>query len=252
MRAALRETVFLGVVTNLAGSCAVVAHPAFAAGDLHTDFLDEHLAGLARPSPPPIAAAALVAALHGATGGGRDAARRPRPVGDPRRVAARRWRVMRRAGRAAARRPAPRGGRGRAGRSTAGRPPQVALRSTRAASRRRQAAAAPATSTAARALDAPPFWDGVAYRLLEAREAARRRQRHARGPRGADAGQGDRRQGGGRAARREGRGAAGRRGDEDGERAARPEGRRRARGPRRAWATWSRPARCWWRSRGPE
>ena len=49
MEAALRETVVLGVVTNLARLSAIIAHEAFRAGALHTGFIDEHL-----PSPLPV------------------------------------------------------------------------------------------------------------------------------------------------------------------------------------------------------
>jgi 3-methylcrotonyl-CoA carboxylase alpha subunit len=51
MRSALRETVVLGLVTNLARLQAIVAHDAFLAGALHTGFIDEHLAS-PRPAPP--------------------------------------------------------------------------------------------------------------------------------------------------------------------------------------------------------
>ncbi len=65
MQAALRRTVVLGVVTNLARLRAIVEHPAFAAGELHTGFIEQHLAGSRPPAcPPPIALAALVAALR--------------------------------------------------------------------------------------------------------------------------------------------------------------------------------------------
>jgi 3-methylcrotonyl-CoA carboxylase alpha subunit len=65
MSAALRRTAVLGVVTNLARLQAVVAHPAFQAGDLHTGFLDEHLREMTAPACPPAeAVAAAVAALH--------------------------------------------------------------------------------------------------------------------------------------------------------------------------------------------
>jgi len=65
MAAALRRTAVLGVVTNLARLQAVVGHPAFRKGDLHTGFLDEHLRAPAAPAcPPPEAVAAAVAALH--------------------------------------------------------------------------------------------------------------------------------------------------------------------------------------------
>jgi 3-methylcrotonyl-CoA carboxylase alpha subunit len=65
MRAALRETVVLGVSTNLARLQATVAHPAFAAGALHTGFLEEHFrAGAGREGLPDEALAALAAALQ--------------------------------------------------------------------------------------------------------------------------------------------------------------------------------------------
>jgi acetyl/propionyl-CoA carboxylase alpha subunit len=72
MREALRHTVVLGVVTNLARLRAIVEHPAFAAGELHTGFIEEHLQELrAAACPPPLAIAALVAALRlGRNGGG--------------------------------------------------------------------------------------------------------------------------------------------------------------------------------------
>jgi len=62
MREALRRTVVLGVVTNLARLRAVVEHPQFEAGVLHTGFIEEHLSELT-PSPcPPLEAVAAVAA----------------------------------------------------------------------------------------------------------------------------------------------------------------------------------------------
>jgi 3-methylcrotonyl-CoA carboxylase alpha subunit len=65
MAAALRRTAVLGVVTNLALLQAVVGHPAFRKGELHTGFLDEHLRETRAPAcPPPEAVAAAVAALH--------------------------------------------------------------------------------------------------------------------------------------------------------------------------------------------
>jgi len=64
MRDALHRTVVLGVATNLVRLRAIVEHPAFAAGDLHTGFIEEHLSELTpRPGPPPRAIAAAVAAL---------------------------------------------------------------------------------------------------------------------------------------------------------------------------------------------
>jgi 3-methylcrotonyl-CoA carboxylase alpha subunit len=57
----------LGVVTNLARLRAIVEHPAFRAGDLHTGFIDEHLRELTPDGcPPPLAVAAAVAALSSA------------------------------------------------------------------------------------------------------------------------------------------------------------------------------------------
>ena len=79
MRDALRRTVVLGVVTNLARLRAVVEHPAFAAGDLHTGFLEEHLSELT-PSPcPPLEAIAAVAAALGLARAGRQGVRRAVP-----------------------------------------------------------------------------------------------------------------------------------------------------------------------------
>jgi 3-methylcrotonyl-CoA carboxylase alpha subunit len=64
MAEALRRTAVLGVTTNLARLRAIVGHPRFRAGDLHTGFLDEHLAQLpAVGCPPDEALAAAVAAL---------------------------------------------------------------------------------------------------------------------------------------------------------------------------------------------
>jgi 3-methylcrotonyl-CoA carboxylase alpha subunit len=65
MRAALRRTVVLGVTTNLARLQAILDHPAFEAGDLHTAFIELHLAGPRAPSaPPPEALAAARAAVR--------------------------------------------------------------------------------------------------------------------------------------------------------------------------------------------
>jgi 3-methylcrotonyl-CoA carboxylase alpha subunit len=65
MADALRHTVVLGVVTNLQRLRAIVDHPAFRAGDLHTGFLEEHLhAASAHRCPPAEAVAAALAALH--------------------------------------------------------------------------------------------------------------------------------------------------------------------------------------------
>ncbi len=65
MRAALARTAVLGVVTNLSRLQAILAHPAFGRGELHTGFLDEHLADFSRPQPPPPEAlTAAIAALQ--------------------------------------------------------------------------------------------------------------------------------------------------------------------------------------------
>ena len=77
MADALSRTVVLGVVTNLARLRAIVAHPAFQAGELHTGFIDQHLAELTRGAAPPAQAVALAAAaLH--------LSRRRAPAGVPR------------------------------------------------------------------------------------------------------------------------------------------------------------------------
>jgi 3-methylcrotonyl-CoA carboxylase alpha subunit len=62
MRAALMRTALLGVSTNLARLAAILAHPAFVAGALHTHFLDEHLATLTTDGAPPAEALAAAAA----------------------------------------------------------------------------------------------------------------------------------------------------------------------------------------------
>jgi 3-methylcrotonyl-CoA carboxylase alpha subunit len=83
MRAALARTAVLGVVTNKARLRAILEHPAFLAGDLHTGFIAEHLAAF--PSggcPPAEALAALALALRRrrpVAGDGRAAA----PLADP-------------------------------------------------------------------------------------------------------------------------------------------------------------------------
>jgi 3-methylcrotonyl-CoA carboxylase alpha subunit len=63
MRAALRSTAALGVVTNLARLQAILDHPAFVAGRLHTHFIDEHVAELTPDHGPPDEALEAVAAV---------------------------------------------------------------------------------------------------------------------------------------------------------------------------------------------
>jgi 3-methylcrotonyl-CoA carboxylase alpha subunit len=66
MAEALRRTAVLGVATNQGRLRAIVDHPAFRAGRLHTGFLGEHFADAEPPTsePPPEAVAALAAALR--------------------------------------------------------------------------------------------------------------------------------------------------------------------------------------------
>jgi 3-methylcrotonyl-CoA carboxylase alpha subunit len=76
---ALRRTVVLGVTTNLARLRAIVAHPAFVAGELDTGFIERNLRDLV-PSPcPPLEAIAAVAAALGVADRGRAPARRAAP-----------------------------------------------------------------------------------------------------------------------------------------------------------------------------
>jgi 3-methylcrotonyl-CoA carboxylase alpha subunit len=67
MAEALRRTAVLGVVTNIGRLQAIVDHPAFRAGDIHTHFLDEQFVDVPAPAPPPEAIAAAAAALQTAT-----------------------------------------------------------------------------------------------------------------------------------------------------------------------------------------
>ena len=65
LSAALARTAVLGVTTNQGRLRAIVDHPAFRAGALHTGFVEEHLAGLSPDvCPPAEAVAAAVAALR--------------------------------------------------------------------------------------------------------------------------------------------------------------------------------------------
>jgi acetyl-CoA carboxylase biotin carboxylase subunit len=83
LRTALAETVALGPTTNLALLLDVLGHPAFAAGDTHTGFLDAHLHPW-HPSLPAVEDAAIAAALAAtriapAAGGASAAAALPTP-----------------------------------------------------------------------------------------------------------------------------------------------------------------------------
>jgi len=66
MAAALERTAVLGIRTNLARLRAIVAHPAFRRGELHTHFIDDHIAELGGEvvELPEEARAPLAAALH--------------------------------------------------------------------------------------------------------------------------------------------------------------------------------------------
>ena len=64
MRRALADTVILGVTTNLDFLRALLAHPAFLAGEVDTQFIDRNLDALL-PEPPLLADAALIAAALG-------------------------------------------------------------------------------------------------------------------------------------------------------------------------------------------
>ncbi len=66
---ALRRFVILGVTTNIEFLTRVVEHPAFAAGDLHTHFLDEHALDLAAPERLEEAVAIAAGLAAGAPGG---------------------------------------------------------------------------------------------------------------------------------------------------------------------------------------
>jgi len=85
MRAALRQTAVLGVVTNLARLQAILDHPAFDAGRLHTHFIDEHVEALTPDHGPPQEALEAVAAVLARVGGGASAAPAAgtRPTNDP-------------------------------------------------------------------------------------------------------------------------------------------------------------------------
>jgi acetyl-CoA carboxylase biotin carboxylase subunit len=82
MLEALRETVLLGVVTNRDYLRAVLAQTAFVAGDTHTEFLAEHLAGWrpARGRERDLAAIAAALALTGASAPGATEMHGPAPT----------------------------------------------------------------------------------------------------------------------------------------------------------------------------
>jgi 3-methylcrotonyl-CoA carboxylase alpha subunit len=81
--AALRETVLLGTTTNRAFLRALINHPAFAAGDIDTGFIERHLDELIPVDIPPLPDAALIAAVLAEQFGGSEAARTKAVSDDP-------------------------------------------------------------------------------------------------------------------------------------------------------------------------
>jgi acetyl/propionyl-CoA carboxylase alpha subunit len=78
--AALRRFPVLGVRTNIPFLIKVLEHPAFAAGDLHTGFIDAHLPDLLQvPEPPQAVRAAAEFARANVTSVAAAAAGRPDP-----------------------------------------------------------------------------------------------------------------------------------------------------------------------------
>lgn len=63
IKQALRDTVILGVTTNIPFLLALLEHPRFEAGEVHTAFIDENLDALLSPAPPPEDALFIAAAL---------------------------------------------------------------------------------------------------------------------------------------------------------------------------------------------
>ncbi len=64
MQQALADTVILGVTTNIPFLQTLLAHPAFAAGEIHTAFVDTHLQDLLPPATSIPPTAIIIAALH--------------------------------------------------------------------------------------------------------------------------------------------------------------------------------------------
>jgi 3-methylcrotonyl-CoA carboxylase alpha subunit len=62
LRSALRDYAILGIRTNIPFLLRLIDLPAFVHGDLHTGFIDEHLAPPVEDSPPPAAFAAAASA----------------------------------------------------------------------------------------------------------------------------------------------------------------------------------------------
>ena len=81
MAAALQRTAVLGVVTNHRRLRAIVEHPAFRRGELHTGFIEEYVVADSAPACPPAEAVAAGLAALGAEAPGGDGPRAP--VRDP-------------------------------------------------------------------------------------------------------------------------------------------------------------------------
>jgi 3-methylcrotonyl-CoA carboxylase alpha subunit len=81
MDAALRDTVILGTTTNIGFLRALIQHPAFAAGEVDTTFIETHLDELLPAQAGLPHAALIAAALHDMTGARAEiaAARAPDP-----------------------------------------------------------------------------------------------------------------------------------------------------------------------------
>ena len=242
MADALARTVVLGVVTNLARLQAIVAHPAFRAGDAaHRASSTSTSPDSRAPDCPPPARWPRRRARRVAAGvprpGRRAGARRADPWADARRLEARAPDAPPLRDDARARR----------------RRPRVVAGDGRAPSAGGAGFFVCATGDAARPFhcvrdgdDVHLFWRGAPIVLHEETEAAPRTAPRRGRPGGAMPGKviavkvapGD--------AVTQGRRAARRRGDEDGERGPRAARRRReVRGARRS-ARWWRRGRCWW------
>jgi acetyl/propionyl-CoA carboxylase alpha subunit len=83
--AALRRYPVLGIRTNIPFLIRVLGHPAFAAGTVHTGFIDEHLDALTRFAQPTAAVAA--AAARASSPNDRRERTQPAPEADP-------WRTL--------------------------------------------------------------------------------------------------------------------------------------------------------------
>jgi len=68
MLTALRQTVILGTITNLDFLMAIIDHPTFRAGNVHTRYVDENLADLLPDAPELDDLPLILTALHDMTG----------------------------------------------------------------------------------------------------------------------------------------------------------------------------------------